>query len=182
VLQGNGKVVPTRSVRPLNPSETHSEVEIKKRKVFDELIERRHGTSINPPKPMEGKSDRCGIKWSMPRSSCNKVTNFNEGTTEGGPVIDNGKTIGTSSDNPIMNTMVYEDEFPDSELREYSANILAENMLSQVDHDGHNIMLLRGIIDYKRDEPWRFQLMTSTLWQGLARGGWERISKVGVFL
>jgi hypothetical protein len=57
VLQGNGKVVPTRSVRPLNPSETHSEVEIKKRTVFDELIERRHGTSINPPKPMEGKSD-----------------------------------------------------------------------------------------------------------------------------
>jgi hypothetical protein len=32
-------------------------VEIKKRKVFDELIERRHGTSINPPKPMKGESD-----------------------------------------------------------------------------------------------------------------------------
>jgi hypothetical protein len=57
VLKGNGKVVPRRSVRPLNPSEIHSEVEIKKRKVFDELIERRHGTSINPPKPMKGESD-----------------------------------------------------------------------------------------------------------------------------
>jgi hypothetical protein len=32
-------------------------VEIKKRKVFDEMIERRHGTSINPPKPMNGESD-----------------------------------------------------------------------------------------------------------------------------
>jgi hypothetical protein len=57
VLKGNGKVVPRRSVRPLNPSEIHSEVEIKKRKVFDELIERRHGTSINPPKPMKGEPD-----------------------------------------------------------------------------------------------------------------------------
>jgi hypothetical protein len=51
------KVVPTRSVRPLNPSEIHSEVEIKRRKAFDELIEKRHGTSINPPKPIMGESD-----------------------------------------------------------------------------------------------------------------------------
>jgi hypothetical protein len=57
VLKGNGKVAPRRSVRPLNPSEIHSEVGIKKRKVFDELIERRHGTTINPPTLMKGESD-----------------------------------------------------------------------------------------------------------------------------
>jgi hypothetical protein len=56
-LKDNGEVVPRRAVRPLNPAEIHSEVEIKKRNVFDELIERRHGTSINPPKPMKGESD-----------------------------------------------------------------------------------------------------------------------------
>jgi hypothetical protein len=55
VLKGNGKVVPRRSVRPLSPSEIQSEV--KKRKVSGDLIERRHGTSINPPKPMNGESD-----------------------------------------------------------------------------------------------------------------------------
>jgi hypothetical protein len=55
VLKGNGKVVPMRSVRPFNPSEIHSDVEIKKRTVFDELIERLHGTFINPPKPMKGE-------------------------------------------------------------------------------------------------------------------------------
>jgi hypothetical protein len=43
-------------------------------------------------------------------------------------------------------------KFPDGELREYAANILAENMLCQVDHEGHNIMLMRKIIDYKKDE------------------------------
>jgi hypothetical protein len=41
---------------------------------------------------------------------------------------DNGKTIGTYCDNPIMNSIVYEVEFPDGELREYAANILAENL------------------------------------------------------
>jgi hypothetical protein len=32
-------------------AEIHSPTEIKKRRVFDELNERRHGTSINLPKP-----------------------------------------------------------------------------------------------------------------------------------
>jgi hypothetical protein len=49
-------------------------------------------------------------------------------------IDDNGKTIWTFSDNPIMSSIVYEIEFPDGELKEYAANILAENMFSQVDH------------------------------------------------
>jgi hypothetical protein len=32
------------------------------------------------------------------------------------------------------------EEFPDGELKENAANILAENMLCQVDHEGHNIL------------------------------------------
>jgi hypothetical protein len=40
-------------VRPLQKAEIHSPSELKKRQVFDELIERRHGTSINPPKPKD---------------------------------------------------------------------------------------------------------------------------------
>jgi hypothetical protein len=43
-----------RSVRPLTPSERSG---AQKRKMFDELIERRHGKSINPPKPMKGEPD-----------------------------------------------------------------------------------------------------------------------------
>jgi hypothetical protein len=41
-----------------------------------------------------------------------------------------------------MNSTVNEFEFPDGELKEYAANILAEDMLSQVDHQGHNKMLM----------------------------------------
>jgi hypothetical protein len=67
-------------------------------------------------------------------------------------IDDNGRTTGTYSDNPIMNSIVYEVEFPDGELKEYATNILAENMLSQVGHEGRNIMLMIDIIDYERDE------------------------------
>ena len=51
VLKANGKVVPQRSLQPLTIAEKHSVVENKKHDVFDALIERRMGTSINPPTP-----------------------------------------------------------------------------------------------------------------------------------
>jgi hypothetical protein len=36
------------------------------------------------------------------------------------------------------------------ELKKYAANILAENILSQVDDEGHNILLMRDLVDYKK--------------------------------
>ena len=48
ILKSNGRVVPRRSLRPLNVDELHSPVEIKKREVFDELTKRRWGSAITP--------------------------------------------------------------------------------------------------------------------------------------
>ena len=50
ILKSNGKVVPRRTVRPLRVEELHSPEELRKREIFGALIERRWGTSINPPK------------------------------------------------------------------------------------------------------------------------------------
>ena len=41
ILKANGKFIPCRSSRPLKVDEIHSTIEIKKRAVFDGLIERR---------------------------------------------------------------------------------------------------------------------------------------------
>jgi hypothetical protein len=51
-----------------------------------------------------------------------------------------------------MNSIMYEVKFPDGELKEYTANILEENMRSQADDEGHNILLMKDIVDYKKDE------------------------------
>jgi hypothetical protein len=59
--------------------------------------------------------------------------------------------------NPYINTMIYEVEFPDGQLREYAANIIAENMLTQVDSDGYSITMMEGIIDSKKDDAVAFQ-------------------------
>ena len=46
------------------------------------------------------------------------------------------RTTGSYNNNPILNTVVYDVESPDGSSREYSTNVIAENMISQVDEDG----------------------------------------------
>ena len=44
-------------------------------------------------------------------------------------------------------------EFIDGQVKEYGANIIAENMLSQVDSNGYSLMMMEGIADSRKDEP-----------------------------
>lgn len=51
--------------------------------------------------------------------------------------------------NTVLNSVVYEVEFPDADVQEYAANVITENMLSQVDSDGYNLSLIQGIVDHR---------------------------------
>ena len=62
-----------------------------------------------------------------------------------------GTTVGSYDDNPMLNSIVYEVEFPNGEIKEYSANVIAENMLTQVDSDGFTLTMMEGIVDFKKD-------------------------------
>ena len=64
----------------------------------------------------------------------------------------NGKTAGVYSDNPLLNSIIYKVEFPNGKIKEYAANVIAENMLTQVDGEGFSTSLIDGIVDYKKDE------------------------------
>ena len=63
-----------------------------------------------------------------------------------------GKVAGKYDDNPYLNSIMYEVELADGRIKEYGANIIAENMLTQVDSDGFTLALMEGIIDYKHDD------------------------------
>ena len=62
-----------------------------------------------------------------------------------------GEQIGTYDPNPLLNTLLYDVEFTDGTLKQYSANIIAENMYSQVDEEGYSKTILESIVDYKKD-------------------------------
>ena len=62
-----------------------------------------------------------------------------------------GKVTGTYDDNPILNTVLYDIEFLDGQVREYAANAIAEDMLTQVNSDSFTLTMMKGIIDFKMD-------------------------------
>ena len=63
-----------------------------------------------------------------------------------------GRTAGSYTSNPLLNSIIYEVEFSNGQVKEYATNVLAENMLSQVDLEGYSTTILDGIIDFKKDE------------------------------
>ena len=64
-------------------------------------------------------------------------------------INDNGNPIGTESTTPLVDTRAYEIEFIDGTTETLTANIIAENLLAQVDEEGHMQILLDDIIDYR---------------------------------
>eukprot|EP00957_Ditylum_brightwellii_P187507 14279826-Ditylum_brightwellii.AAC.1 len=67
-------------------------------------------------------------------------------------IINAAVTAGSYHDNPMLNFTPYEVEFPDIEVKEYAANMIAENMLTQVDYEGFTTTVMEGIINHDRDE------------------------------
>ena len=62
-----------------------------------------------------------------------------------------GERIGTYDDQPMLNTIMYEVEFDDGQVKEYGAPAIAKNILSQVDDDGFSSPLLQSIVDHRKD-------------------------------
>ncbi len=63
-----------------------------------------------------------------------------------------GNPIGITNPNPILDSRIYEVQFPDGKVQEYAANILAENMYAQVDAEGIRHLLLGEIINHHSDQ------------------------------
>eukprot|EP00957_Ditylum_brightwellii_P139159 10606742-Ditylum_brightwellii.AAC.1 len=48
--------------------------------------------------------------------------------------------------------MVYEVGFPDGQIKNYAANVIAENILTQFDNDGFSMTMLDAMVDWKKDK------------------------------
>ena len=62
-----------------------------------------------------------------------------------------GNIIGKYDSNPMINTMVYDAEFPDASIHKYGENLIAENMYSQVYSEGFSCSILYRILDFTKD-------------------------------
>ena len=84
------------------------------------------------------------------------------------------KTTGKYDTNPYHNSVLYEVEFDDGQVREYSANVIAESMLAQVDSDGFTLKLMDGIVDHKVDHALAISKADRWVYN---RHGWWRLRK-----
>jgi hypothetical protein len=63
-----------------------------------------------------------------------------------------GNPIGQENANPLLDSRVYEVEFPDGHIEEYAANIIAENIYAEVDAEGNHFLIMDEITGHKADE------------------------------
>ena len=63
-----------------------------------------------------------------------------------------GRLIGITNPNPVLNTAIYNIETPDGNIQEYTANVIAENLWNQVDDDGYDYSLNFEIIGHRKDD------------------------------
>jgi hypothetical protein len=60
-----------------------------------------------------------------------------------------GRPVGRPSTNPLLDSRQYKVEFMNDETEILTANIIAENLLAQVDEEGHRQMLIDEIEDHR---------------------------------
>ena len=78
-----------------------------------------------------------GTEWSEPSDMCKKDAD--------------GKPIGRSNQNTILDTCLYELEFPGGEMTELAADNIAESIYSQCNIDENEYLLLKAFIDHRKN-------------------------------
>jgi hypothetical protein len=62
-----------------------------------------------------------------------------------------GLPIGRANNNPILDTRMYEVEYPDGHKASLAANAIAESTFAQVGDEGNRHVLFEEIIEYRTD-------------------------------
>lgn len=65
---------------------------------------------------------------------------------------DDGKPVGTAHTNPLLDSREYVVTFNDGSTEILRANVIAENLFSQVDEQGHRHQLLQEIVDHRKGQ------------------------------
>ena len=67
-----------------------------------------------------------------------------------GCAVGDGMPIGHYNKDPMLDSRVYEVMFLDETINQYSSNIIAEAIWSDIGGDGHRYQLLDEVLDYKK--------------------------------
>ena len=63
-----------------------------------------------------------------------------------------GNPIGRADTNPVKDSCTYEVQFPDGEVAELTANVIAESMYASCDQEGNKYLLFDCIVGHKKSD------------------------------
>ena len=180
ILKSNGEVVFRSTYRSLNAKEENDEVEI--RRAFDKEIEEKlgpravardfddmnmeetpvfekyeegdgaEGTPDAPPQELEPTPDLPTDTYLNASIVLPRGDKLVRGKVVSRKRDVDGNPIGREHQNPILDSRQYEVEFPDGEVTELTANVIAERIYAQCDKDGNDLLLLDYFVDYRKSE------------------------------
>ena len=172
ILIVDGRILSRQTVRPLTNKELWSPLELARRKAFDAAIKRKLGGSITITKsqepeeylPYEDEEDGNEIQ-EMPDSDEGQydlLINFEvnlphmdkqmKAVVVGRHMDEDGNLVGRSDENAILSMAVYDVAFPDGAVKQYAANIIADNMYAQVNEDRHSYLMLDAITGHRKND------------------------------
>jgi hypothetical protein len=73
-------------------------------------------------------------------------------TVIGRTVSPSGRPEGQYHEDPAMNSMTYDVQLPDGDVKEYAANIIAENLLNQIDDEGFSTTMVESVVDHRKTD------------------------------
>ena len=179
LLTKNGQYVHRSTYRGLTEDEILDPLEIKLREQFDIAISEKLGEGAKPADFSEEKldcetphsvlyEDDCGggttqtpDRDALEDDHYDQYLNsevvlpiqgeFQTGKVKRRKTDSDGVEIGRADKHAICDTREYIVQFPDGAEAEFSANTIAENMYAQCDINGQQHVLLKSIIDHKKD-------------------------------
>jgi len=180
LLNIKGNYLHRSTVRALTPDELMDPLEIKAREAFDKAIEEKLGPAAKP-EDFSAESLDCDTPQgtlyeddsgggSTPMLERDDITDDHydqylnaevllpiRGKMQTGKVArrkrdDDGNLKGKAHSKATCDTREYVVQFPDGAEASYSANLIAENMYAQCDIAGNQYILMKSIVDYKKDK------------------------------
>ena len=178
IVNFRGRITSRTSVFPLTVSDHESEGVKKQKKIFEENLKRSLGKGYDALTPKEdttpafesyehaleeNKENIPSIveadeidheafdKYISARVCLPQGDTKSYGTVRRRKRDAEGQLIGRSNSNPIVDTAVYEVEFDNGDVENYSANLIAECVYSHIDSDGYTRHVISEIIDHRKD-------------------------------
>ena len=124
------------------------EIEPQERDENGNIYHRLNLDDIDHDSPFMEEGDQyIGVKVPLPHPD----GEMREATVKRRKRNHDGTLQGTSNENPLLDSRVYEVEHTDGSYTEYSANVIAENLYNHIDDNGSSHTLLSAIIDHEVD-------------------------------